>query len=68
MLADAQAFTGPELTLTAVDLGDTPGQPAVVPCAGAGLLADIFKHYQTAFSEHVEVSDAKPWWTPVDVP
>ncbi|MFF3991588.1 DUF6924 domain-containing protein [Streptomyces sp. NPDC001797] len=38
-LADGRTFTEPELPLTVVDLYDTPGQQAVLPCREVGSMA-----------------------------
>ncbi|WP_433713648.1 DUF6924 domain-containing protein [Nocardia sp. CA-084685] len=62
VLADARTFTEPGRPLTAVDLYDTPGQPAVLPCRMVGSLADNLEIGNMDFCEFVAVEDTDPWW------
>ncbi|NBE98546.1 hypothetical protein FE391_14515 [Nonomuraea sp. KC401] len=61
-LADARTFAEPGRPLTAVDLYDTPGQPAVVPCREVGSLADNLEIGNMDFFEFVAMEGVQPWW------
>jgi hypothetical protein len=54
-LADADTFAGEERPLIAVDLYDTPGQPAVLPCHEVGSLAANLEIANMDFSDFVPV-------------
>ncbi|MGW4771266.1 DUF6924 domain-containing protein [Nocardia sp. NPDC004278] len=62
VLADARTFAEPGRPLTAVDLYDTPGQPAVLPCRMVGSLASNLEISNMYFYEFVAVEDTEPWW------
>ncbi|MGO4614808.1 hypothetical protein AB4305_00535 [Nocardia sp. 2YAB30] len=62
VLADARTFAEPGRPLTAVDLYDTPGQPAILPCRMVGSLASNLEISNMDFYEFVAVEDTEPWW------
>ncbi|WP_433199413.1 DUF6924 domain-containing protein [Nocardia sp. CA-107356] len=62
VLADARTFAEPGRPLTAVDLYDTPGQPAVLPRRMVGSLACNLEISNMDFYEFVAVEDTEPWW------
>ncbi|MEV4237841.1 MULTISPECIES: DUF6924 domain-containing protein [unclassified Nocardia] len=62
VLADSKTFAEPDRPLTAVDLYDTPGQPAVLPCRMVGSLASNLAISNMDFFEFVAVEDTEPWW------
>ncbi|WP_062981106.1 DUF6924 domain-containing protein [Nocardia anaemiae] len=62
VLADARTFAEPGRPLTAVDLYDTPGQHAVLPCRMVGSLAGNLEISNMDFYESVAVEDTEPWW------
>ncbi|WP_433681073.1 DUF6924 domain-containing protein [Nocardia sp. CA-119907] len=62
VLADARTFAEPGRPLTAVDLYDTPGQPAVLPSRMVGSLACNLEISNMDFYEFVAVEDTEPWW------
>ncbi|GLZ04847.1 hypothetical protein Acsp03_23130 [Actinomadura sp. NBRC 104412] len=61
-LADARTFAEPGRPLTVVDLWDTPGQPAVLPCGMVGLMACNLEIGNMDFRDFVPEKDVKPWW------
>nr|WP_225991225.1 hypothetical protein [Actinomadura montaniterrae] len=61
-LADARTFAEAGRPLTVVDLYDTPGQPAVLPCNKVGSLACNLEIANMDFHEFVAQKDVKPWW------
>ncbi|MFF7190661.1 DUF6924 domain-containing protein [Streptomyces sp. NPDC008222] len=61
-LADARTFAEPDRPLTAVDLYDTPGQPAVLPCRNVGSMACNLDISNMDFHEFVAVEGVEPWW------
>ncbi|GAA0508294.1 MULTISPECIES: DUF6924 domain-containing protein [Streptomyces] len=61
-LADARAFAEPGRPLTVVDLYDTPGQPAVLPCRQVGSMACNLEIGNMDFHEFVAVEGTVPWW------
>ena len=68
VLAHARTFAEPGRPLTAVNLYDTPGQPAVLPCRMVGSLAanleignmDFYEFVNMDFDEFVAVEDTEP--------
>ncbi|MEU7631500.1 hypothetical protein AB0C34_16160 [Nocardia sp. NPDC049220] len=62
VLADARTFAEPDRPLTVVDLYDTPGQPAVLPCRMVGSMACNLEISNMDFFEFVAVADTQPWW------
>ncbi|MEV6072526.1 hypothetical protein AB0L82_38795 [Nocardia sp. NPDC052001] len=62
VLADPRTFAEPGHPLTAVDLDDTPGQPAVLPSRMVGSLAINLEISNMDFYEFVAVHDTEPWW------
>lgn len=61
-LADARTFAEPGRPLTVVDLYDTPGQPAVLPCRQVGSMACNLEIGNMDFHEFVAEEGMKPWW------
>ncbi|MFD8509549.1 DUF6924 domain-containing protein [Streptomyces antimycoticus] len=61
-LADARTFAEPGRPLTVVDLYDTPGQPAVLPCRQVGSMACNLEIGNMDFHEFVAVEGTVPWW------
>ncbi|WEO93418.1 hypothetical protein A6P39_004935 [Streptomyces sp. FXJ1.172] len=61
-LADARTFAEPDRPLTAVDLYDTPGQPAVLPCRMVGSMACNLEIANMDFHEFVMEAGMEPWW------
>lgn len=61
-LADARTFAEPGRPLTVVDLYDTPGQPAVLPCREVGSMACNLGISNMDFHEFVAVEGVEPWW------
>ncbi|MEU5537848.1 hypothetical protein [Streptomyces sp. NPDC020362] len=61
-LADARTFAEPGRPLTVVDLYDTPGQSAVLPCHDVGSMACNLEIGNMDFHEFVAVEDMEPWW------
>lgn len=61
-LADARTFTEPGRPLTVVDLYDTPGQSAVLPCRQVGSMACNLEISNMDFHEFVAVEGTEPWW------
>ena len=61
-LADARTFAEPGRPLTVVDLYDTPGQPAVLPCREVGSMACNLEIGNMDFHEFVAVDGMEPWW------
>lgn len=62
VLADARTFTEPGRPLTVVNLHDTPGQPAVLPCRMVGSMACNLEISNMDFHEFVAVAGTQPWW------
>ncbi|WP_328400276.1 DUF6924 domain-containing protein [Nocardia sp. NBC_00403] len=62
VLADARTFAEPGRPLTVVDLHDTPGQTAVLPCRMVGSMACNLEIGNMDFYEFVAVEDTEPWW------
>lgn len=62
VLADSRTFGEPGRPLTAVDLYDTPGQPAVLPCRKVGSLACNLDIANMDFFEFVAEEGTDPWW------
>ncbi|MFG1754134.1 DUF6924 domain-containing protein [Streptosporangium sandarakinum] len=62
VLADARTFAEPGRPLTVVDLYDTPGQPAVLPCRMVGSMTANLEIANMDFHEYVAVENTKPWW------
>jgi hypothetical protein len=62
VLAGAGTFTEPGRPLTAVDLYDTPGHAAVLPCGMVGSLACNLEIANMDFHEFVLAEGAEPWW------
>lgn len=62
ILADARTFAEPGRPLTVVDLYDTPGQIAVLPCRMVGSMAANMEIANMDFHEFVAVEDTDPWW------
>ncbi|WP_030175074.1 DUF6924 domain-containing protein [Spirillospora albida] len=61
-LADASSFTEPGRPLTVVDLYDTPGRPAVLPCREVGSMACNLEIANMDFRDYVARKDVEPWW------
>jgi len=61
-LADARTFAEPSRPLTVVDLYDTPGQSAVLPCREVGSMACNLEIGNMDFHEFVVVEGLEPWW------
>ncbi|MBV9026921.1 MAG: hypothetical protein JO362_24715 [Streptomycetaceae bacterium] len=61
-LADARTFAEPGRPLTVVDLYDTPGQIAVLPCRMVGSMACNLEISNMDFHEFVTVEGVEPWW------
>ncbi|WP_214416940.1 DUF6924 domain-containing protein [Sphaerisporangium fuscum] len=61
-LADARTFAEPDRPLTVVDLYDTPGQPAVLPCAQVGPMECNLSLANMDFYEFVAEEGTTPWW------
>ncbi|WP_228052953.1 DUF6924 domain-containing protein [Streptomyces antimycoticus] len=61
-LADARTFAEPGRPLTVVDLYDTPGQSAVLPCRQVGSMACNLEISNMDFHEFVAVEGTVPWW------
>ncbi|GAA1724995.1 DUF6924 domain-containing protein [Streptomyces yatensis] len=61
-LADATTFAEPGRPLTVVDLYDTPGQSAVLPCRHVGSLVCNLEISNMDFHEFVAVEGIEPWW------
>ncbi|WP_425394184.1 DUF6924 domain-containing protein [Actinomadura oligospora] len=61
-LADARTFSEPGRPLTVVDLYDTPGQPAVLPCRMVGSLAGNLEIANMDFFEFIALEGVEPWW------
>lgn len=61
-LADARTFAESGRPLTVVDLYDTPGQPAVLPCREVGSMACNLEIGNMDFHEFVAEEDMHPWW------
>lgn len=62
VLADARTFAEPGRPLTVVDLYDTPGQPAVLPCRMVGSMACNLEVSNMDFYEFVAAEGTQPWW------
>ncbi|MFE7802170.1 DUF6924 domain-containing protein [Nocardia sp. NPDC057440] len=62
VLADARTFAEPGRPLIVVDLHDTPGQAAVLPCRMVGSMACNLEISNMDFYEFVAVENAEPWW------
>ncbi|MFI9597517.1 DUF6924 domain-containing protein [Nonomuraea sp. NPDC052265] len=62
VLADARTFAEPGRPLTVVDLYDTPGHVAVLPCRMVGSMAANLEIANMDFHEFVAVEDTEPWW------
>ncbi|MEV1239129.1 DUF6924 domain-containing protein [Nonomuraea sp. NPDC050022] len=61
-LADARTFAESGRPLTVVDLYDTPGQPAVVPCRMVGSIACNLEIANMDFFEFIAEEGVEPWW------
>ncbi|RVX41412.1 hypothetical protein EDD27_3943 [Nonomuraea polychroma] len=61
-LADDRTFVEPGRPLIVVDLYDTPGQPAVLPCRMVGSLANNLEIANMDFYEFVAQEGVEPWW------
>ncbi|MEV4116735.1 hypothetical protein [Nonomuraea sp. NPDC049695] len=61
-LADHRTFAEPGRPLTVVDLYDTPGQPAVLPCRMVGSMASNLEISNMDFYEFVAEEGVQPWW------
>ncbi|GAA3793955.1 DUF6924 domain-containing protein [Streptomyces chiangmaiensis] len=61
-LADARTFAESGRPLTVVDLYDTPGQPAVLPCRMVGSMACNLEIGNMDFHEFVAERGMEPWW------
>ncbi|MGW3205708.1 DUF6924 domain-containing protein [Streptomyces sp. NPDC001135] len=61
-LADGRTFAEPGRPLTVVDLYDTPGQPAVLPCRMVGSMACNLEIGNMDFHEFVAEEGVEPWW------
>ncbi|MEW2304343.1 hypothetical protein AB0958_31035 [Streptomyces sp. NPDC006655] len=61
-LADARTFAEPGRPLTVVDLYDSPGQQAVLPCREVGSMACNLEIANMDFHEYVAEEGMKPWW------
>ncbi|GAA0318805.1 hypothetical protein NE235_07040 [Actinoallomurus spadix] len=62
VLADARTFAEPDRPLTVVDLDDTPGQAAVLPCRMVGSMACNLEIGNMDFHEFVAEDGRDPWW------
>ncbi|MFI9650730.1 DUF6924 domain-containing protein [Streptomyces sp. NPDC052040] len=62
VLADARTFTDPGRPLISVDLYDTPGQPAVLPCRMVGSMACNLEIANMDFVDFVAEEGVQPWW------
>jgi hypothetical protein len=62
VLADARTFAETGRPLTVVDLYDTPGQAAVLPCRMVGTMVSNLQIGNMDFHEFVAVEDTEPWW------
>lgn len=61
-LAGARTFAEPERPLTVVDLYDTPGHSAVLPCRMVGSMACNLEIGNMDFHEFVAEEGMEPWW------
>ncbi|MFI2206584.1 DUF6924 domain-containing protein [Streptomyces sp. NPDC020192] len=61
-LAVARTFAEPGRPLTVVDLYDTPGQSAVLPCRMVGSMACNLEIANMDFHEFVTEEGMEPWW------
>lgn len=61
-LADARTFAEPGRLLTVVDLYDSPGHQAVLPCSEVGSMVCNLEIANTDFYEFVAEEGVKPWW------
>ncbi|SEF17695.1 hypothetical protein [Streptomyces sp. Ag109_O5-10] len=61
-LADARTFAEPGRPLTVVDLYDSPGQQAVLPCREVGSMACNLEIANMDFHDFVTEEGTKPWW------
>ncbi|MEU8975392.1 hypothetical protein AB0D11_40310 [Streptomyces monashensis] len=61
-LADARTLSERGRPLTVVDLYDTPGQPAVLPCREVGSMACNLEIANMDFYEFVAEEGIEPWW------
>ncbi|GAA3702667.1 hypothetical protein GCM10022224_080590 [Nonomuraea antimicrobica] len=61
-LADDRTFAEPGRPLIVVDLYDTPGQPALLPCRMVGSLACNLEIANMDFHEFVAEEGVEPWW------
>ncbi|MET9078621.1 hypothetical protein ABZX95_42345 [Streptomyces sp. NPDC004232] len=61
-LADARTFADPGRPLTVVDLYDTPGQSAVLPCREVGSMACNLDIANMDFYEFIAEEGMQPWW------
>ncbi|MEO3842726.1 hypothetical protein ABGB20_17345 [Streptomyces sp. B22F1] len=61
-LADAGTFAGADRPLAAVDLHDTPGNIAVLPCHMAGSMVCNLEIANMDFHDFVSVAGVRPWW------
>ncbi|WP_242894572.1 DUF6924 domain-containing protein [Actinomadura litoris] len=61
-LADARTFAWADRPLTAVDLYDTPGQPAVLPRRVVGSMAANLEISNMDFHDFVLEEGSDPWW------
>lgn len=60
--ADARTFAEPGRPLTVVDLYDTPGRQAVLPCRDVGSMACNLEIANMDFSDFVAEEGTRPWW------
>ncbi|MFJ9867586.1 DUF6924 domain-containing protein [Streptomyces sp. NPDC101165] len=61
-LADARTFAEPGRPLTVVDLYDTPGQTAVLPCSMVGSMACNLEIGNMDFHDFIAEEGMEPWW------
>ncbi|MFI6493308.1 DUF6924 domain-containing protein [Streptomyces sp. NPDC050564] len=61
-LVDARTFAEPGRPLTVVDLYDTPGHSAVLPCREVGSMACNLEIGDMDFDEFVAMQSEEPWW------
>ncbi|MEU3527906.1 hypothetical protein AB0E62_29245 [Streptomyces sp. NPDC038707] len=61
-LADTGTFTRPGRPLTVVDLYDTPGHTAVLPCRRVGSMACNLDLGNMDFRDFVAAEGVRPWW------
>ncbi|MFD0900128.1 DUF6924 domain-containing protein [Actinomadura sediminis] len=61
-LADTRTFIEPGWPLTVVDLYETPGQPAVLPCRKVGSMACNLQIANMDFRDYVAREGTRPWW------